>query len=107
MFDRHDEVDAVVALAEVAMAWSLVHPQYTVVIPRQPLMRRPLAYAMAPEGSDFATYVDEWVVLQQARGNVDKAYNYWILGRGSEEQEPRWSLLRNVFGWGRRESEPH
>jgi hypothetical protein len=61
------------------MAWSLVHPELTVVIPRDVVVRRPLGCAMAPGADDLAQFVDQWVVLQQARGNVKRAYDYWIL----------------------------
>ena len=91
-------VDAVVMLAEVGMAWSLVHPEYAVVIPRKPLIRRPLGYAFAQQTDDLARYVDQWLVLQQARGNVDRAYGYWILGQGSNAKAPRWSIGHDVLG---------
>ncbi len=95
----HGELDAVAGMAEIATAWSLVYPEYSVVIPRGPLIRRPLAYAMALDAGDLARFVDEWVQLQQSRGNVQRAYDYWILGKGAEERVPRWSLARDVMGW--------
>ena len=81
------------------MAWSLVHPALTVVIPRDVVVRRPLGYAMAPGAEDLALFVDQWVVLQQARGNVKRAYDYWILGHGAEEHRHRWSIASDVLGW--------
>ena len=99
VFVDPERFDAVVGLAEVGMAWSLVHPEYTVVIPRERLVRRPLAYALSPAREDLARVVDQWIVLQKARGNVDAAYDYWILGKGTERRAPRWSIARNVLGW--------
>lgn len=95
----HEEIDVVVGLAEVAMAWSLLHPEYSVVVPRDLIVRRPLAIAMAPDAGELARFVDEWVVLQTARGNIQSAYDYWILGKGAETRTPRWSIARNVLGW--------
>jgi hypothetical protein len=34
-----------------------------------------------------------------------KKYDYWIMGIGAEETEPRWSVIRNVLGWGVDEEE--
>ena len=99
VFATPERFDAVVGLAEVGMAWSLVHPEYTVVIPRERIVRRPLAYALSPAREDLARVVDQWVVLQKARGNVDAAYDYWILGKGTERRAPRWSIARDVLGW--------
>lgn len=95
----YGEVDVVAGLAEVGTAWSLLHPEYSVVIPRDGLIQRPLAFAMSPGADDLARFVDEWVVLQQARGNVESAYDYWILGKGAEARKPRWSIGRDVLGW--------
>ena len=88
-----------IGLAEVAMAWSLLHPDYSVVVPRDLVIRRPLAIAMAPDAGDLAAFVDAWVELQIARGNIMNAYDYWILGRGAEIRKPRWSIARDVLGW--------
>ncbi|HSQ68643.1 MAG TPA: cation:dicarboxylase symporter family transporter [Steroidobacteraceae bacterium] len=98
---QHPEIDAVLGLAEAATAWSLLHPEYSVVIPLEAVIRRPLGFATALDAADFAQFVDEWIVLQQARGDVQQAYDYWILGKGAELKRPRWSIIRDVLGWTR------
>ncbi len=98
---QHPEIDAVLGLAEVATAWSLLHPEYSVVIPRNAVIRRPLGFATALDAADFAQFVDEWVVLQQSRGEIQRTYDYWILGKGAEIRPPRWSIARDVLGWTR------
>ena len=35
-----------------------------------------------------------------SEGLVQRAHEYWVLGRGAEESGPRWSILRDVLGWG-------
>jgi Na+/H+-dicarboxylate symporter len=96
---RYASVDAVLTLAESGMAWSLLHPEYAVVIPRPALIRRPLAFGLAAGAGRLADYVDAWVTLQQARGNFARAYDYWVLGKGAEVRAPRWSIARDVLGW--------
>jgi Na+/H+-dicarboxylate symporter len=95
----HGDIDAVIGFAEVAMAWSLLHPEFSVVIPRDLIIQRPLAIAMAPDSAELSMFVDEWVVLQKARGNFQSAYDYWVLGKGAETRPPRWSIARDVLGW--------
>jgi ABC-type amino acid transport substrate-binding protein len=92
-------VDAIFVMAETGMAWSLLHPEYSVVIPKPMLIRRPLAFAMAPDAGRLGDYVDDWVTLQDARGALTGAYDYWILGKGAETRRPRWSVARDVLGW--------
>jgi len=93
------DLDVVLGLAEVGTAWSLIHPEYSVVIPNGMVIRRPLAFATAVGADDLAQFIDEWVVLQQARGNVQSAYDYWILGKGAEVKARRWSIAKDVLGW--------
>ena len=33
-------------------------------------------------------------------GTIDRLYDHWVLGKTAEPRDPRWSVVRNVFGWG-------
>jgi Na+/H+-dicarboxylate symporter/ABC-type amino acid transport substrate-binding protein len=92
-------VDATVVLAESGMAWSLLHPEFSVVIPRNALLRRSLAFGLAEDADRLGEFLDEWVRLQQVRGNTTRAYDYWVLGKGTENRQPRWSIARDVLHW--------
>jgi ABC-type amino acid transport substrate-binding protein len=92
-------LDAVVTLAESAMAWSLLHPQYSVVIPRPQPIRRPLAFGLAADSGRLGDFVDAWVTMQQSRGNFTRTYDYWVLGKGTERPGTRWSIAGDVLGW--------
>ena len=37
---------------------------------------------------------------KESTGEMQAAYDYWILGEGAEEQQPRWSIKKDVLGWG-------
>ena len=43
--------------------------------------------------------VNEWIVYAENAVIIQRAYDYWVLGHGVEELEPRWSIIRNVLGW--------
>jgi hypothetical protein len=38
-------------------------------------------------------------MLKRSDGSLDKIYDYWILGKGTEVKEPRWSVIRDVLEW--------
>ena len=44
-------------------------------------------------------FMDHWVLPKQHDGTSGRAFEHWILGKGGEKKEPRWSVIRNVFGW--------
>jgi hypothetical protein len=31
---------------------------------------------------------------------MERGYDYWVLGKGAEEKRRRWSIMRDVLGWG-------
>jgi Na+/H+-dicarboxylate symporter len=98
---RRPEVDALFLRAEVGSAWSLLHPEYSVVVPQPTLFKAPAGIAVSRASPDLAEFVNNWLVIQQASGAVQRAHDYWVLGRGAEEKKPRWSILHDVLGVGR------
>jgi len=59
----------------------------------------PAAFSLPKGELAFATYMNTWLNLKKENGFMDAAYNYWILGMDPKKKEPRWSVVRNVFGW--------
>jgi Na+/H+-dicarboxylate symporter len=94
------DVDAFLMPAEHAAGWSLLYPRYTVVVPQPDPVRIPSAFGVAPQAADLALLIDEWVIYAEGAGIVREAFDYWVLGKGVEQREPRWSIMRNVLGWG-------
>ncbi len=84
-----------------AIAWSLNYPNFTVVVPDPLICQESFAYAL-PAGSDrFLTFINLWLKLKQNEGFTKAQYDLWVLGktRNIMQQEPRWSVLRNVLHW--------
>jgi ABC-type amino acid transport substrate-binding protein len=98
---EHPELDAFLVPAENASAWTLLHPAYTVVVPQPDPVKVPSAFGLALDASELADAVNEWVVFASNEGMIDRAYNYWILGKGAEVKRARWSIVRDVLGWAK------
>ena len=92
-------MDALVTSAEVGSAWTLVHPQFSVVTPLRDPIRIPLVYLVAGADKRIQDYLDSWILLKREDGTIDRLYDYWILGQGVEERGPRWSIIRDVLNW--------
>jgi Na+/H+-dicarboxylate symporter len=95
------DLDGYLMPAEGASAWTLLHPEYAVVVPQPDPVKIPTAFGLAVGARDLAEAIDEWVVFATSEGQVRRAYDYWVLGKGAEKKGPRWSILRDVLGWGR------
>jgi proton glutamate symport protein len=93
-------LDALFTGAENGSAWTLLYPDYQVATPFGGEIEFPLVYPYASSrDSEMDEFIDHWVALKQHDGTVQDAYEYWILGVGSETREPRWSVIRDVLGW--------
>lgn len=96
---REAELDALLVSAEVGTAWTLLHPHFTVVVPRPTPIQVPMAYMVHPDDQDLLTFIDRWLVVHQARSTIDRAYQFWILGYGAKRHIRRWSIMHDVLGW--------
>ncbi len=96
------ELDGFMMPAESAAAWTLLHPEYTVVVPQPNPIQLPTAFGVARDAGELLDVIDEWIVFAASEGTPQRAYDYWILGRGAEAHQRRWSILHDVLGWGDR-----
>lgn len=96
--DDAQRFDALLFVAEAGAAWTLLHPAFTVVVPQPVKERMPIVMAVGPGNAELRAFLDEWIDLARALGVVDRAYDYWVLGRDARPKEPRWSILRALRG---------
>jgi Na+/H+-dicarboxylate symporter len=94
-----DDVDAFVTLAASGAAWSLLYPEYSVVVPQPPPAALPVAVGMRRDDRDLHAFVDNWLVIERSSGTLQGAYDYWVLGKGAETTRRRWSILHDLLGW--------
>ena len=95
------EADLMLWTAEAGSAWTLLFPEFSVVLVR-PLFRAPVGYAVSRRNEAFAQYLSSWIQFTIAGGYTQRLYDHWILGRNLDQKSPRWSVVRNVLGWDRR-----
>lgn len=94
------ELDAVVYSAQAGSAWTLVYPGYSVAVPHPVVLEAPAAYPVAARDAEFAQFVSQWIDLKRNKGDLAILFDHWITGKTAKEEGPRWSVVRNVFGWG-------
>lgn len=90
--------DALLSVAEGGSAWTLMYPKYQAVVPMPDVSRLPLAYPVAGRDTEFADFLSQWILLKKSGMQYYRLYDHWILGKDAVPREPRWSVIRNVFG---------
>lgn len=96
---KHRDLDALLFLAEPGSAWTLIYPEYTVVVPLPKPIKIPLVYPMPKEIGELVEYVDAWLKLKRGDGTLEALFDHWIVGKGATEQNQRWSIIRDVLHW--------
>ena len=91
-------LDGFIYTAEAGSAWTLLYPEYAVVVPPPPITI-PVTYAVARGDQELVDYVNALMNLKKGDGTLKKLYDYWILGRFAASTRPRWSVIRDVLHW--------
>lgn len=97
---KRQDIDAYVQLAEAASAWTLVYPDYSVVVPKELKLTTPIGFVLPQSQPEYVSNINDWIELRIRNNTVDQVYQHWILGKAKEIKEPRWSIKRDVLGWG-------
>ena len=94
------ETDALLISAESGAAYMLLYPDFEAVVPEGIRSSLPLFYAVGARDREMREFLEHWIGLRKGDGTFEDHYERWILGRTARPGEPRWSILRNVLGWG-------
>jgi ABC-type amino acid transport substrate-binding protein len=98
-FDSGLPVDAFVLTAERGSFLTLLHPAFSIAVPRPLDIRLPVAYPVANRDLEATRFLSTWIELKRKDGTIQALYDHWILGRDAKAKKPRWSVLRDVLGW--------
>jgi hypothetical protein len=94
-----ETIDALIVQAEIGTAWTLLHPEYTVVVFESNRLNIPAGFAVPKGQEEFARLLSHWLAAKKSTGEIQRAYDYWIMGQGAEKREPRWSVMKDVLKW--------
>ncbi len=94
------DADALFTSAEGGSAWTLLYPGFQVATPFPSSIAIPLVYPFLGKNDALMDeYIDHWILIKAKDGTVHDAYSYWILGKGSQQKKPRWSIARDLLHW--------
>jgi ABC-type amino acid transport substrate-binding protein len=98
-FFKRQDLDAFIFTAEAGSAWTLIYPEYAVVVPQPESIKAPLAYPIAQNDQRMINFINAWIGLRMKDKTIEKLFDHWVLGHGADKKEPRWSIIRNVLHW--------
>ena len=93
------KIDAWISAHTPAFAWCVSYPEYMVIEYGGLIGKRYFGYPIRAHSLDWASFLNNWLILKTQSGFEQRMYNYWIAGENPSERPPRWSVLRNVLHW--------
>ncbi len=94
-----EQLDALLTSAESGSAFTLLYPDFEVVVPIGLRVTLPLFYAIGADDFEMQDFLEHWVTLRRKDGTMQTYYDHWILGKTAQRKQPRWCVIRDVLQW--------
>lgn len=91
------KADALLISAEEGFSWCILHPAFSVVIPRPGILKEDVAYVISQGDLNFCNYLNSWIEVQKTNGVLSELYQYWILGKNIHKKKERWCIWNDVY----------
>jgi ABC-type amino acid transport substrate-binding protein len=79
--DKYQNIDAMLFGAATASAWTLINPEYTVVVPKPARPELAMAFAINQNDSAFELFMRNWINMKKQNKAIDRLFTYWIAGK--------------------------
>jgi len=76
--DKYKHIDGMLFGAAAASAWTLLHPQYTVIVPKPVISPLSMAFPINHNDQAFELFMRNWIEMKQQSKMIDQLFNYWI-----------------------------
>ncbi|MGB1262401.1 MAG: cation:dicarboxylate symporter family transporter [Cognaticolwellia sp.] len=80
---EYAHIDAMIYGAAASSAWTLLHPDYTVVVPKPEIAPLYMAFPINKNDHGFELFMRNWLSMKQQGQTIEKLFNYWIEGNAS------------------------
>ena len=94
-----DQIDGLFETVEIGSALTLLHPEYTTIVPKASVLQFPMSYAIPKGEHNFQIFLTQWLTAKKYNGIIHHANEYWVSGKGAEHKESRWSVIHDILGW--------
>lgn len=74
-------IDAMLLGAATASAWTLINPDYTVIVPKPARPELSMAFAINTNDNAFEIFMRNWIFMKQKNNTIEQLFHYWIAGK--------------------------
>jgi proton glutamate symport protein len=76
--EKYKHIDGMLFGAAAASAWTLLHPDYTVIVPKPVLAPLSMAFPINHNDQAFELFMRNWIEMKQQSKVIDQLFKYWI-----------------------------
>jgi proton glutamate symport protein len=76
--EKYQHIDGMLFGAAAASAWTLLHPEYTVIVPKPLLAPISMAFPINHNDQAFELFMRNWINMKQQSNVINKLFDYWI-----------------------------
>ncbi|HEB97888.1 MAG TPA: cation:dicarboxylase symporter family transporter [Thiotrichales bacterium] len=81
------DADVMIYSAESGSVWTLIYPEFSVVVPQGLKTRIPIGMVLPPD-EHFADFINLWLKVEKTQGIIDALMDYWVFGKPQNENAP-------------------
>ena len=81
---RKTRADVMIYSAESGAVWTLIYPEFSVVVPQGLKTRIPIGMVLPPD-EHFADSIKLWLKVEKTQGDIDTLLEYWVFGKNREK----------------------
>lgn len=82
--EKYQHIDAMLFGAATASAWTLINPEYTVIVPKPARPELSMAFAINTNDNAFEIFMRNWILMKQKNHAIEQLFHYWIAGKKPE-----------------------
>ncbi len=81
------DADVMIYSAESGSVWTLIYPEFSVVVPQGLRTRIPIGMVLPPD-EHFADFINLWLKVEKTQGFIDTLMDYWVFGKPQDSNAP-------------------
>jgi len=78
--EKYEHIDAMLFGAPAASAWTLLNPDYTVVVPKPVQPPLSMAFPINKNDREFELFMRNWIAMKEQNKTLEHLFDYWIGG---------------------------
>lgn len=83
--EEYQHIDGMLFGAAAASGWTLLYPEYTVVVPKPAIAPLSMAFPINKNDQAFELFMRNWINMKKQSKTLERLFTYWIEGKDPDQ----------------------